>query len=222
MSGIAATLVLLMAGSLAPTDQAPLEVRVVAVVDGDTLDIAAEGEKSVVRIELADVDCPELDQPYGQDAKQTVSSLVLGKRVRVRAVVRNRFGQFFARVYLPDGRDLNAELITRGLAWWNSQTSRDEELRSLELQARAQKRGLWSDIEPTSPWDWRYQAASRTLEEAERIPAPRTIPSYSPSSPSQRSRAGCCKICTKGIACGDTCISASKTCRVGPGCACNG
>ena len=30
----------------------------------------------------------------------------------------------------------------------------------------------------------------------------------------------CCKICTKGIPCGDTCISASKTCRKGPGCAC--
>ena len=32
----------------------------------------------------------------------------------------------------------------------------------------------------------------------------------------------CCKICTKGQACGDTCISMDKTCHVGPGCACNG
>lgn len=31
----------------------------------------------------------------------------------------------------------------------------------------------------------------------------------------------CCKHCTTGKACGDTCISRSKTCHVGPGCACD-
>lgn len=31
----------------------------------------------------------------------------------------------------------------------------------------------------------------------------------------------CCKICTSGKACGDSCISASKTCHQPPGCACN-
>lgn len=32
----------------------------------------------------------------------------------------------------------------------------------------------------------------------------------------------CCKICRTGKACGNSCISRSKTCRKGPGCACNG
>jgi hypothetical protein len=32
--------------------------------------------------------------------------------------------------------------------------------------------------------------------------------------------AECCKVCTKGKPCGDTCISQDKTCHVGPGCAC--
>lgn len=32
----------------------------------------------------------------------------------------------------------------------------------------------------------------------------------------------CCKICTVGKACGNTCISKDKICHVGPGCACNG
>ena len=39
----------------------------------------------------------------------------------------------------------------------------------------------------------------------------------SPQSQPQRS---CCKVCTRGCACGDSCISCSKTCRSGPGCAC--
>jgi hypothetical protein len=32
----------------------------------------------------------------------------------------------------------------------------------------------------------------------------------------------CCKICHKGKACGDTCISRQDTCHVGQGCACDG
>jgi len=32
----------------------------------------------------------------------------------------------------------------------------------------------------------------------------------------------CCKVCTTGKACGDTCISRSYECHVGPGCACDG
>jgi hypothetical protein len=31
----------------------------------------------------------------------------------------------------------------------------------------------------------------------------------------------CCKICSTGQACGNTCISRNDLCRVGPGCACD-
>ena len=34
--------------------------------------------------------------------------------------------------------------------------------------------------------------------------------------------AACCKTCRKGKACGNSCISRSKTCRKSPGCACDG
>lgn len=51
---------------------------------------------------------------------------------------------------------------------------------------------------------------------------PTPVPSRYQSTDTGGSRSGCCKICTKGKACGDTCISASYTCHVGPGCACNG
>jgi hypothetical protein len=32
----------------------------------------------------------------------------------------------------------------------------------------------------------------------------------------------CCKICSTGKACGNTCISRNDICHVGPGCACDG
>lgn len=35
-----------------------------------------------------------------------------------------------------------------------------------------------------------------------------------------RSSGGCCKYCSKGKPCGDTCIARNRTCHVGGGCAC--
>lgn len=44
------------------------------------------------------------------------------------------------------------------------------------------------------------------------------------SDPRRRTpfREYCCKTCTVGKACGNTCISRDKTCHVGSGCACDG
>jgi hypothetical protein len=34
--------------------------------------------------------------------------------------------------------------------------------------------------------------------------------------------AGCCKVCTRGKACGNSCIARYENCHQPPGCACNG
>lgn len=36
------------------------------------------------------------------------------------------------------------------------------------------------------------------------------------------SSGGCCKVCTTGKACGDTCIPVTQQCRTTGGCACDG
>lgn len=33
-------------------------------------------------------------------------------------------------------------------------------------------------------------------------------------------QSACCKVCTTGKPCGDTCIAANDTCHQAPGCAC--
>ena len=35
-----------------------------------------------------------------------------------------------------------------------------------------------------------------------------------------KGKATCCKRCSKGIPCGNTCIAANRKCKTGPGCAC--
>jgi len=51
-----------------------------------------------------------------------------------------------------------------------------------------------------------------------------SAPAYTPTPktytvPAQETR--CCKYCSKGKACGDSCISRSYTCHKPPGCACD-
>ena len=47
-------------------------------------------------------------------------------------------------------------------------------------------------------------------------------PTATPVPDPPRNAGACCRTCTTGKACGDSCISRSLTCRVGAGCACNG
>jgi hypothetical protein len=43
----------------------------------------------------------------------------------------------------------------------------------------------------------------------------------SPCGSAAYAATGCCKVCKKGKACGDSCIAADKTCHKGSGCACD-
>lgn len=64
----------------------------------------------------------------------------------------------------------------------------------------------------------REQAAARR-EVQERARSQRSLPAPTwPASPSR----SCCRVCTTGKACGNSCIARWKTCRVGAGCACDG
>jgi hypothetical protein len=53
-------------------------------------------------------------------------------------------------------------------------------------------------------------------------PRPTDTPAAIVVPPSQSAPRTCCKICTTGKACGNSCISRSYTCHQPPGCACNG
>jgi hypothetical protein len=53
--------------------------------------------------------------------------------------------------------------------------------------------------------------------------SPGFLPSLGLEDPNaEATQQSCCKICRRGKACGNTCISVEKVCHVGPGCACNG
>ena len=82
----------------------------VYVVDGDTIVI----HKTQIR--LFGIDAPEINHPFGQKAKWAMVSLCKGQVVNAELLGRDDFGRTVAQCYLPDGRDISAEMVKLGLA----------------------------------------------------------------------------------------------------------
>ena len=80
------------------------------VVDGDTIVI------DKMHIRLAGIDAPELDHPWGQQSKWTLVKLCKGQTVTAHIKPEMSYDRLVAQCFLPDGRDLAAELVKVGLA----------------------------------------------------------------------------------------------------------
>jgi endonuclease YncB( thermonuclease family) len=138
-----------------------IEGRVVGVTDGDTVTVL-DGGKVQHKIRLAGIDAPEKAQPFGNRSKASLSDLVFGKAVIVDTGKKDRNGREVGKV-LVNGMDANLEQVKRGMAWHylayeREQSASDRQLYgAAETEARAAKRGLWHDKEPTPPWAWRKE-----------------------------------------------------------------
>lgn len=80
------------------------------VVDGDTINI------NKTQIRLFGIDAPELNHPHGKKAKWELIGLCKGQTVRAVITDEDDHGRMVAKCYLPDGRDLSAEMVQAGLA----------------------------------------------------------------------------------------------------------
>lgn len=89
---------------------APVLQGMAYVTDGDSLII----QKTEIR--LFGVDAPEMNHPFGKQAKWALHKLCKGQMVRAECVEIDTHGRTVARCTLPDGRDLSAEMVKLGLA----------------------------------------------------------------------------------------------------------
>lgn len=131
--------------------------RVIRVADGDTVTVYTK-ERERKKIRLYGVDAPEAGQDWGPEAADFVRDLVFLQEVEVSVINHDRYGREVALVRLADGRILNEELVRNGHAWVYRRYCKEafcDNWIALELVARAQKRGLWSQPSPTAPWNWR-------------------------------------------------------------------
>lgn len=130
--------------------------KVIRIVDGDTLEVLYEQLPIMIRLEH--IDCPEKrgKQPYGKEAKQTLSDLCFEQEIVVEwNGDKDRNGRYICILYTLDGLNINQEMIRKGMAWHFKKYSSDEIYSQLENEARQGKVGLWKDPNPIAPWEWR-------------------------------------------------------------------
>lgn len=119
------------------------------IIDGDTIELST-GQK----VRLIGIDTPESGQPYFQEAKEALSSLILNKKVTMEKDVSetDKYGRLLRYIYLDD-LFINEEMVRRGFArvyTYPPDVKYTDLFKQAEAQARTNQIGLWSPVAPTS------------------------------------------------------------------------
>ncbi len=119
------------------------EIFVVRVIDGDTVETNYSDFKI---IRLKGINTPEKDQPYFEQAKLYLESLVLNKTTEIELTGIDIYGRELGYLYL-DRFFVNKALLEQGLAhlyiYEGEEDIYDSELRKAEQYAREQELGIW-------------------------------------------------------------------------------
>lgn len=136
--------------------------EVVAVFDGDTLEVLENGKP--LRIRLANIDAPEKSQPFGQASKKSLSDMCYGKDATYTAQSKQGVDKYNRTIAVVKcaGIEVNRAQIERGLAWVYTAYNNDVTLHTIELNAKMTRIGLWHDVVPVAPWEYRHNSELRT------------------------------------------------------------
>jgi len=112
------------------------------VIDGDTIELT-NGEK----VRLIGINAPEINEPFGKEAKEFLSKMVNGKAVKLEKdfKLKDEYGRLLAFVFV-DNININVEIVKNGLAntlYLSKLLKYSKELRKAELQAVENQIGIW-------------------------------------------------------------------------------
>lgn len=133
---------------------------VVAVHDGDTLKVR-DPQGKLRKVRIYGVDCPELKQPFGKEARAMTERMVMGKTIEVIPAQKTSYKREVAGiVLLSDMAVLQNVLVSVGLAWVDDRYCKLAicdlwRMHQTDAQSAIPPRGLWADSEAISPWSWR-------------------------------------------------------------------
>jgi endonuclease YncB( thermonuclease family) len=140
--------------------------QVVRIVDGDTIQVIDSNGVNF-KIRLLGIDTPELKQRFGYESSLSLKKIIDGKSVIIiskpeknKPYTLGRYKRIIGKIIL-NGKDINLEMVQKGMAWHykkyiKSQNVEDRQsYNNAEQDARLNKVGLWSDVNPVAPWEWR-------------------------------------------------------------------
>ena len=132
-------------------------------MDGDSLVVQYGGLFSCLRrpfpVRLYGIDAPELAQPYGQEARKQLASLVRRDDIRMDVMATDRYGRTVGLIYAGRRRreSVNVAMVRAGMAYWYRRYGgRNLGFPEAEAEAKTERRGVWRDgRRARRPWDYR-------------------------------------------------------------------
>jgi len=131
---------------------------VIGISGGDTVTVRVD--ERLLKLRLGEIDAPETGQPFDARATASLAEVCLHKEATVEDLGIDAPRGVFGHVEC-EGVDAGAEQVRRGMAWVSLERAPDARLHPPQSEARAARRGLWSDPSPVPPWEWAPQDAER-------------------------------------------------------------
>lgn len=129
------------------------------VEDGDTASLKRQ-DGSSINCRIDKIDAPEVghpkvgkkEQPFGEESKQTLRSMIENKEVTLRITrpQADKYGRNLCQIEV-EGKDVSAEMVRKGAAWLYREYGNDPTLMKEEAMARRNRTGLWGAPIPEYP-----------------------------------------------------------------------
>jgi len=130
-----------------------------APIDGDTLRIRDQQDK-LHKVRIKGIDAPEDGQPFFKAARDHLAKVTQGRELEVTEFGKDAAGRTLATIRIK-GQDLRIDILAAGMAWHQRSVVDDPVLEAEERGAKARHLGLWIDIDPVAPWEWRAAEEQR-------------------------------------------------------------
>ena len=103
--------------------------------------------------------------------QRAASDVAFATKLTVNTHGHDKYTRTLGDVLLPDGMNLNQELVRQGVCWWyRKYAPEDTVLEGLEKDARDAKKGLWADLAPIPPWVYRKARRGQSLDLSDLVP----------------------------------------------------
>jgi len=138
----------------------------ITVSDGDTIAFS-DGDKRI-RVRLYGIDAPELDQPFGEEAKTYLCNLIKsgiaeGKSINTMKVTTDAYDRVVGMLYIGDAC-INVKMVLAGYAWHYPETKPvSNDFKMHQEYAQIRRVGMWKSPDNIAPWEWRKNKRVKEL-----------------------------------------------------------
>lgn len=137
--------------------QQRIKAKISKVIDGDTMEITSKDDKTFI-VRLWNIDCPEIDQDFGVEAKKFIEDRVLNLDIDFELISVGKHNRNVGKIFVTKNNnkkiDISTVLLASGFAHSTTQNINDPYFR-FEARAKGDKIGLWSNSNYISPQEFR-------------------------------------------------------------------